>query len=164
MSISFFNKNSGVDISEYFDNVLLPAQNNANSVSRAVLKLPSNIELSMPSIAKSLFHHSDQLREIPYFDTSNATEMQAMCNGCNNLETVPILDTSKITTFQNAFSDCGKLTNESLNNIMKMCINATSFEGTKTLRHLGLSQTQITVCQGLSNYEDLLAAGWTTGY
>ena len=62
------------------------------------------------------------------------------------------------------FQSCTLLTQESLNNILQMCINATSFTGTKTLKYLGLSSTQATTCQSLSNYQAFLNAGWTTGY
>ena len=62
------------------------------------------------------------------------------------------------------FTACSSLTNESLNNILQMCVNAINYPGVKTLKRLGLSSEQATVCQGLSNYQAFLNAGWTTGY
>ena len=62
------------------------------------------------------------------------------------------------------FYHCPALSNESLNNILAMCANATSYTGTKTLAYIGISETQATTCQGLSNYQDFINAGWTTGY
>lgn len=62
------------------------------------------------------------------------------------------------------FSRCSSLSNESLNNILEMCINATSYTGTKTLKQIGLTSSQATTCQSLSNWNDFVTAGWTTGY
>ncbi|MGN1301209.1 MAG: hypothetical protein ACI4U9_01605 [Clostridia bacterium] len=47
-----------------------------------------------------------------------------------------------------------------------MCINAVGITGSvyKTLKYLGLTSTQATICTTLSNYQAFLDAGWTTGY
>ena len=45
-----------------------------------------------------------------------------------------------------------------------MCVNATSYSGTKTLAYIGLKEEQATKCATLSNYQAFLDAGWTTGY
>lgn len=34
----------------------------------------------------------------------------------------------------------------------------------KTLKALNLTSSQATRCQSLSNYQDFINAGWTTGY
>lgn len=104
------------------------------------------------------------LKEIPKLDTRNVTNMQQTFSGCNSLRFVPIFDTQKVTSITTLFSGCSKLTNESLNNILQMCINATSYKGMKTLNWIGLSMKQATTCQSLSNYQAFLDAGWTTGY
>lgn len=107
------------------------------------------------------------LVSISILDTSNVTTMQGMCNNCTSLVTVPIFDTSTINvTFgmQSMFSNCSALSNESLNNILAMCIGATSYPGTKTLAYIGLSSTQATTCQSLSNWDAFVEAGWTSGY
>ena len=62
------------------------------------------------------------------------------------------------------FSNCTSLSNESLNNVLAMCTNATSYTGTKTLKYIGINATQATTCQSLSNWSAFVAAGWTTGY
>lgn len=56
--------------------------------------------------------------------------------------------------------------NESLNNIMTMCINAVKITNStyKKLSYIGLTQTQATRCKKLSNYQIFLDAGWSTGY
>ena len=60
-----------------------------------------------------------------------------------------------------AFKNCESLSNESLNNIMQMCINATNYTGIKTLQGIGLSTSQIDICKTLSNYQAFTEAGWT---
>lgn len=112
----------------------------------------------------SMFLGCEALKNVSLFDTSKVTNMFVMFQNCKSLENVPVLDTSSCTNFLNMFTQCTKLTNESLNNILKMCINATLYTGTKTLKQLGLTAAQATTCQGLSNYQDFLDAGWTTGY
>jgi len=104
------------------------------------------------------------LTTIPQFDTSGVTNMSGMLYGCIGIRTIPVLNTSNVTTMYNMFYGCDALTSESLNNILQMCINATSYTNTKTLKALGLTSTQATTCTGLSNYSAFIAAGWTTGY
>ena len=110
------------------------------------------------------FQGCSNLVAIPQLDTHNVTNMFVTFQNCAKLRDVPILNTSKITSIDSAFSNCSSLSNESLNNIMAMCIGATSYKGIKTLKYLGLSSTQATTCQSLSNYQAFLDAGWTTGY
>ena len=120
----------------------------------------------------TMFAYSTNLIEIPQLDTSNVTTMYCMFNQCSNLVTVPQLNTSSLedgveyisTGMQNMFSGCVALSNESLNNILAMCTNATKLTVNKTLRYIGLTQAQATICQSLSNYSAFIAAGWTTGY
>ena len=88
-----------------------------------------------------------------------------MFSSCTNLTTIPLLDTSSATNMKNMFYGCDNLNNESLNNILQMCINATKVTTSKkTLKSIGLSEEQATKCTTLSNYEAFTAAGWTTGY
>ena len=110
------------------------------------------------------FTGCSNLTSIPLLDTSNVTNMYGTFSACPALTTVPVLNTSHVTDMTDMFDVCPSLTNESLNNIMQMCINATSYTGTKTLRKLGITSTQATTCQSLSNYSAFTSAGWTTGY
>lgn len=112
----------------------------------------------------STFNNCTFLTTIPLLDTSNVVNMNDMFYNCTSLKNIPLLDTSKVTNMANMFRNCTSLTNESLNNILAMCIGATSYTGTSTLKYIGLTQEQATICQGLSNYQAFLDAGWTTGY
>ena len=122
------------------------------------------VNTSAKTSLRMFAYNCSRLIEIPIFDTRNVTNMSAMFQNCTSLTSVPLFDTSKATNLSGMFQSCTLLTQESLNNILQMCINATSFTGTKTLKYLGLSSTQATTCQSLSNYQAFLNAGWTTGY
>lgn len=143
---------------------------NFNGVFKECAKITSipMIDTSSATLMRETFANCTALVSIPQLDTSHVTAMYSFCSNCSNLVNVPILDTSSILATSNGFKDvfayCTSLSNESLNNIMKMCINATNYTGTKTLNFIGLTSAQATICQGLSNYNDLIAAGWTTGY
>ena len=115
----------------------------------------------------SMFANCTNLTEIPLLDTSKVTDMISMFANCISLTTIPLLDTSKVTSItgmDSMFADCTSLSDESLNNILAMCKNATSYTGTKTLAYIGLSEEQATKCTTLSNYSAFTSAGWTTGY
>ena len=114
----------------------------------------------------SAFWGCNKVITCPELDTSNVTSMRYMFNQCRSLVNVPVLNVSKISGgdfyIKGMFNLCSSLSNESLNNIMRMCINAINFTGTKTLQMLGLSSTQATTCQTLSNWQDFVDAGWST--
>lgn len=111
-----------------------------------------------------MFNNCRALVVAPQLNTSNTTMFARTFSGCSNLETIPLYDTTSATLFLNTFLSCPKLTNESLNNILAMCLNATNYTRTKTLATLGLSSAQATTCTTLSNWSACEAAGWTTGY
>lgn len=118
---------------------------------------------SVANIA-SMFHGCTNLTEIPSLDTSSVTNMNIMFQDCSKLTTIPLLNTSKVTGMINTFQNCTSLSDESLNNILAMCKNATSYSDTKTLAYIGLTSNQANRCKTLSNYSAFTAAGWTTGY
>ena len=111
-----------------------------------------------------MFNGCTNLTTIPQLDTSSVTNMKYMFSGCTNLTTIPLLNTSSVTSMQSMFYNCTSLSDESLNNILAMCANATSYTSTKTLKYIGLTSDQATKCTTLSNYSAFTAAGWTTGY
>ena len=138
------------------------ATNNKNSLAKLITTIPK-INTSNVTSMNSMFCDCRSLTEIPELDTSNATNMSYMFQGCSILTAIPELDTSNVTNMRGMFLDCTKLSESSLNTILKMCINATKIS-TKTLKYIGLTSSQATTCQGLSNYQDFLDAGWSTGY
>lgn len=113
-----------------------------------------------------MFVNCQSLTNIPLLNTSKVENMSYMLNGCSLLTTVPQLDTSRVTNFANMFSQSLQLSNDSLNNILAMCANATSYTGEKTLYKLGFRANYYlsSRIQALSNYQAFLDAGWTIGY
>ena len=49
------------------------------------------------------------IKGIPFYDTSNMTDMSDLFYYCNSLITIPKLDTSKVTTMARAFNECNSL-------------------------------------------------------
>lgn len=126
----------------------------------------SNVDTSNVTNMSEMFRMCQKLTSIPQIDTSKVTNMYNMFYACASLMNLPLLDTSKVTNWEYAFYYCAALTNESLNNILQMCVNATSYTGTKTLAYLGFNSSWCSASkiQGLSNYQAFLNAGWTIGY
>lgn len=115
-----------------------------------------------------LFYNCNELEEIDFskVNTSKVKNMQQMFYNCISLKDVPIFNTSSVTNFSNMFGLCSLLSDESVNNILQMCINATSYSSTKKLSTLGFSSSSYTSSriQSLSNYQSFINAGWTIGY
>lgn len=129
------------------------------------LKTISLLDFSGISSMTSMFSGCTGLTTIPLLDTSNVQNMNSSFYGCSNLVTVPLLNTSKVTVMTNMFKDCPSLSNESLNNILLICANSrVSTASNRRLSRIGLTSAQATICQGLSNYQTFLDAGWVTGY
>lgn len=124
------------------------------------------IDLSNSQSCSLMFANCRNLIEIPKFTFSKNVRYatDSMFSGCTSLKNVPFMDLENVSNIRNMFSNCSSLTNESLNNIMGMCISATKITSNKTLKYIGLSQEQATTCQTLLNYQAFLDAGWTTGY
>ena len=112
-----------------------------------------------------MFYSCSNLVSVPLFDMSASNiALNYMFQYCSKLENVPQFNTSNVKNMKSTFQGCTKLSNESLNNILAMCINATNYSNTKTLAYIGLTSAQADTCQSLSNWDDFVAAGWTSGY
>ena len=105
-----------------------------------------------------LFDQCSSLVTAPNILFPDARSITGLFYQCTALENVPIYETSYIRLMQSTFRECPNLSNESLNNIMQMCINAINMTQTKTLKLIGLSQTQAETCQTLSNWDAFVAA------
>ena len=122
------------------------------------------IDTSKVTSMSNMFNHCETLTSIPQIDTSKVTSMGSMFAYCSSLQTVPVLDFSSATGMYKVFNYCEALSNDSLNNILASLSTATSYIDTKTLKNIGLSETQATTCTTLSNWAACEEAGWTTGY
>ena len=117
----------------------------------------------------SIFESCESLVTAPTFTGAKVQRFARSFRGCTNLVNVPIWDTTYFDVFglNGTFANCPNLSDESLNNIMKTCIDATSkitIASYRTLKQVGLSSSQATTCTTLSNYTAFTNAGWTTGY
>ena len=121
------------------------------------------LDTSKVTIMATMFQNCTNLTAIPQLDTSKVTAMDSMFTNCTNLTTIPVLNTSSATNMQHMFQNCPNLTDDSLNNILAMCIGATSYTGPKTLMALNISTVDYRASriQALSNYQAFLDAGWT---
>ena len=98
-------------------------------------------------------------------DTSNVLDMSYAFSYCYVLEDVTVINATKATVMNNMFQECRRLTNDSLNNILMMLADGTAIaSANKTLKYLGLSSDQATICTTLSNWSAAQAKGWSTGY
>ena len=103
------------------------------------------------------------IKEVPLLDISALTSITSFFQDFKSLETVPVLDTSHITNMSNMFTRCWALSDESLDNILQMCINATSYTKTKKLYAIGIDSTNYPAerIQALPHYQDFINAGWS---
>ena len=57
-----------------------------------------------------LFGGANLIEQIPYFDTSRATNMNSMFSDCSRLRRIPLLNTSNVTNFNYTFYNAKSLT------------------------------------------------------
>lgn len=153
---------------------------------RALTSIPQ-FNTSNVTNMDSMFGSCSALTSIPLLNTSNVTNMGGMFTSCSSLTSIPLLDTSNVINMYNMFTNVplvnipqfdtssvtnmsnmfsgirSNVTDESLNNILKMCINASSYTGTKKLSTLGVSTGYISRSriEALTSYQDFVNAGWT---
>lgn len=150
-----------------------------------------NVFATVPEGYAGALTLTNSIEKVGTFDTSSIQNMSGMFSGCRNLKTVELLDTKNVTSFVRMFYNCtnienipqfdtssvidfssmfgnvsNHLTDESLNNILGMCINAVSYTGTKTLDTLSLTENRAPKArlEALPNYQAFINAGWTIGY
>lgn len=151
------------DMSIYFANTIP----NYFSPTALIKKFPTGTyNINSNTDLSQWFLRYWNLETAPDMNTSSVTNMSQMFSMCNSLTDVPIYNTTSVTNFTNMFLNCVSLSNTSLDNILQMCIGATSYNGTKTLTQLGFNSTNYpsATIQALPHYNDFLTAGWTIGY
>ena len=162
------NSASGGESGEtYFANDLGRAYSTNATIQKLIKKIPSNL-VGQSNISYA-FKSLDNLETVEKFDTSNVHDMSYLCMTCGKLVNFPELDVSNVDTsqgFKAMFSNTLGLSDESINNVLNMCIKAVNYPGTKTLAELGFDSSRYKVAriQALPSYDDFIAAGWTIGY
>lgn len=130
----------------------------------------NNIFVDTSKIYDSGYGLGSLITSIDKIDTSNMEDMSGFFVSCKNLVDLPALNTSKATNMYGMFQNCISLSEQSLNNILIMCINATSYRGTKTLAQIGFNLSSmkriypVERIQALPSYQAFIDAGWTIGY
>jgi hypothetical protein len=119
-----------------------------------------NLDTSNCTNFQNAFANNKSLKKFKTINTSKGKNFKEMLKDCEQLQDVDILNLSSATDLQNMFQNCNQLTDYSLNNIMTMCIGATAYTGTKTLRQLGLNSNKATRATQLENYTAFIEAGW----
>lgn len=158
------------------------------SISKVIKKIPENLVIKSTHI-DSLFDHCSSITTIPNFNLDFVVSMRFTFNYCTSLTSmpninlpeladatnmfsfcsalvdVPALNAPKLSAMEEMFLECPALSESSLNNILLICANSViTRTDRKTLKYIGLTESQATTCTTLSNYQAFLNAGWTTGY
>ena len=166
-----YNGLSKVTVNPFQDDCFHERLDNLDTVSiYRYIKRVSKIDLSNQTSAMYFFNSSPYLVEVGELNTTGVNNFNGIFDGNLILETIPIFDTSSATSMNGMFSNCRSLTDKSVDNILVMCANATSYTGTKTLQRVGFNSGTMTRIypasriQALPHYQDFLDAGWTIGY
>lgn len=123
------------------------------------------LDLSKCTNCYSMFESCRSLENAPILNnTTSVTSFVRFFASCTNLKNVPVYNMSSATGLTNMFMGCNNLTDESLYNIVESLLTATSYKGTKTLSTIfdssGYNKYYARI-QALSNYQDLVNAGWS---
>lgn len=155
----------GADLSDYFESTISAGTSSASGIASMLKTIPENTIVSGTSLNYA-FYNCSGLLSVPLLDTSNVLSAQYMFSGCTNLVTIPIFDFPHVTNIRNMFRNCSSLSDNSLDNILQMCIGATSYTSAKTLANLGLTSTAYPTSriEALPHYSAFTSAGWTIGY
>lgn len=144
---------------------IIPRQGNYNGIAAHIEYVDDNYDVSQVTNLAYLFSQCFRLKKAPTMNTSHITNATGIFSTCESLITVPVYNFQSVTGTNNfnMFNYTPMLSNESLNNILAMCITMTGVTN-KNLKYIGLSAEQINICKNLSNWDNFVAAGWTTGY
>lgn len=178
----------GADLSDYFESTISAGTSSVSGIVSMLKTIPKDtivdgtslnyafgyfqgttiplIDTSSVTTMSNTFTGASNLTSIPLLNTSNVTNTGSMFQHCDNLVTVPILDLSSVTFMRYMFRYCPSLSDTSLDNILQMCIGATSYRSTKTLAFLGFTSTDYPASriEALPHYSAFTSAGWTIGY
>lgn len=178
----------GADLSDYFTPTISEGTSSVSGVMSMLKTIPEDTVVSGTSLnyafgyyqgttiplldtsgvttMTNMFANATNLISIPLLNTSSVTNTGSMFQHCDSLVTVPILDLSSVTFMRYMFRYCPSLNDTSLDNILQMCIGATSYRSTKTLAFLGLTSTDYPTSriEALPHYSAFTSAGWTIGY
>lgn len=158
-----------INLSDYFTDVGYSGANAQGGLK--VLKRVENIGVSSSTLSYA-FASATNLTYISfssfYSYNLNVNHMFESCTNLVNISFGNITQTNFITRngFQYMFSNCTNLSDNSINEILNLCLHNPSYQYSKTLAELGFKAANYPASriQALSNYQAFLNAGWTIGY
>lgn len=159
--------NYAKDIYDNWDSTITSLANYFTSDTKLVI-MPL-VDTSNVTTMSNTFKGCSGLKQIPLLNTEHVTSVTSLFENCTLLEDVPVLNFSSVTANASVnylFAGCVSLTDESLDNILLICIGMTSYGGTKTLVKIGIKSANYPASkiEALPHYQDFINAGWTTGY
>lgn len=159
LDLSSFNTQSVVNVQDMFN-----ACTKLTSIT-----FGNNFKLSSVTNLSNMFAYVSSIKtiDISTFDCQ-PTNLSGMFQQCQEIQTINFgnnFDTSLVTNMSNMFNGTSKIDSNTLNQILLLCINATNITN-KKLTYLGFNQYSypLSKFETLSNWQDFLDAGWTTGY
>ena len=155
----------------YFKNItnalnMFKAQS-TTSTTKTFYSLPCTIGPGVTNLQNFCLSCADLIQLPTFEDTSHCTTFNSAFYSCTSLVDFPILNLSanlSSSGLSNFVGNCVSLSDNSLHNIIKSLLTVTSSTITKTLAHIGLSDTQATTCTSFDEWATLSANGWATGY
>ena len=129
-----------------------------------LIEVPS-LDFSNVTDATNIFYNCQNLETVSSINFSKANNLLYAFYSCTNLKNVGEITIKSTSDIRGMFNGCNSLTDESLDNILQMCITATELY-TKTLVNIGFNSTYYpsSRIQALPHYQDFIDAGWTIGY
>ena len=152
-TIPNFNTGKVNTMSDMFDNCI-----NLTLVPNFYLPKATNVE--------RMFRSCTNLVTVPNFNNMIVINMGAMFSLCENLVTVPQFNTSKVNTaLSSMFLGCNNLSNESIQNIINMCLNSAITDAkyknlSATNVYSPFNGTNITSNKYSNRLTELTSAGW----
>lgn len=114
---------------------------------------------------ESTFAQCSSLGYVPNFNTSNAEYMSHMFTYCNNITDIPEFDTHKVRSLSCFIQGCNNLSNAAIQNVINMCLNATNYDGVRSLDinswETPFYDTKFDNSYYQNRWAELDKAGWT---
>jgi hypothetical protein len=133
------------------------------------LKEVGDVRVPVYVRTSSMFEACSKLKKIGKTNIANSMYCSRMFYGCSSLEEIGEISFSFTafgsTSNQNIFTNCTSLSNSTLKKIL-IALQVLTEQGQsyRTLKFIGLSQTQANLCTTFDEWTELANNGWTTGY
>ena len=160
-----------INLEDYLGNAVVEPPVGGRGALELIKKIPEVIITTRN--ASNTFSYCSNLTEVGVVDFGTSLtdiRLTGFFSRCTNLQTISFKNVRANMFYNYGLSDmfayCPSLTDQTLENILDLCIRADYYYNNKKLTHLGFTATDYPVSrlETLSNYQAFLDAGWTTGY